>query len=341
MILALKREFSEPQMLAKKILFSMVATSLILTGCGGGGSDSDDDYSSVSKDSLVNGTRYYYMNYSTSKNSDDFTASYEEVQNKQFKDPSSSHKALGYYLLTNSKLYTPNDIAERTIDLDDLTRWTVNTIGNVKSDWRFEKVNLSGRNMFDTVLPGYRQVGFDDQNTYGYARIFLSAYGKEKFPNGSSCYRLVSQKDRVDSISFDVDADYEIKQSFEDFDDENIDYIDDLNAANNGLQYRYASGIWQAIPWTTIYDLDFVLNAKDATAVEFQNKLYEAEFTPSLEKTAAQEYKTLGKLLNSAKGDREKRTFQLQMAQNQSGCYIYNETAAKSLLEFRLLRWTN
>ncbi|WP_173912180.1 hypothetical protein [Acinetobacter sp. Marseille-Q1618] len=323
----------------KKLLLSMVATSLILTGCGGGGgSDSDDHYSSESKDSLANGTRYYYVNYSTSHITDKFKVSYVEVQNKQFKDLL-SNKALNHYILTETKLYTPNDIAQRTIDLDGLTHWTLNLIGNVKSDWRLEKVNLSGRNMFDTVLPGYRQLGFDQENTYANARVFLNAYGKEKFPNGSSCYRIVSQKNLVDSLSFDVGADYEINQSFEDFDDDNMMYVDGLNAENNGLSYRYASGIWQSIPWSTIYDLDFGINPNEGTAVEFQNKLYQAEFTPNIEKKSAQEYKILGELLTTNMDKQKKREIQLRMASIQSGCYIYNETAAKSLVSLKALDW--
>lgn len=315
----------------------MFATAMILTGCGGG-SDSDDSYSSESKDSLVNGTRYYYMKYSTSEHSDRLKATYIEVQNKQFKDEN-SNRALDYYLLTEKKLYTPRDIAQNTIDLDGLTRWTVNTIGDVKSDWKLEKVNLSGKNMFDSVLPGYRQVGFDEDNTYLNARLFLRTYGKEQFPNGSSCYRLISQKDRVDSINFDVYPDFEIKQSFEDFDDSNMVYVDSLNKENIGMNYRYTSGVWQSIPWSTIYDLDFGLNPRDSTAVEFQNRLYEAQFKPSLERTSAQEYKTLSKLLTNARTETQKRNIQLRMAESQSGCYIYNETAAKSLLGLRLLQW--
>ncbi|MDM1249002.1 hypothetical protein HX005_16630 [Acinetobacter sp. R933-2] len=324
-------------MFTKKLLLSMVATSFVLTGCGGGGG-SGDDYNTESKDSLANGTRYYYIQYSTSKITDRLRASYIEVQNKQFKD-SKSNKALGYYLLTENKLYTPKDIAQNTIDLDGLTHWTFNTIGAVKSDWRFEKVNLSGKNMFDTVFPAYRQLGFDSENAYAYARIFLNSYGSERFPNGSSCYRLISQKDQVDSFNFDVNTDNEIKQSFEDFDDENLMYVDQLNQQKNGLNYRYASGIWQSIPWSTVYDLDFGINPKDGTAVEFQNRLYVAEFNPNFERTLQQEAKVLNQLLTTLTDKQQKRNTQLRIAEINTGCYIYNETAAKSLVSLRGLNW--
>ena len=56
-------------MLNKKLILSTAVLSALLTGCGGGGGGSDDHYTPESKDSLVNGTRYYYMHslYTTKK----------------------------------------------------------------------------------------------------------------------------------------------------------------------------------------------------------------------------------------------------------------------------------
>ena len=48
-------------MLNKKLILSTAVLSALLTGCGGGGSGSDDHYTLESKNSLANGTRYYYM----------------------------------------------------------------------------------------------------------------------------------------------------------------------------------------------------------------------------------------------------------------------------------------
>ncbi|MFW1858690.1 hypothetical protein [Acinetobacter defluvii] len=326
-------------MSAKKILLSVMTASFILTACGGGGGSDDSSYSSEPKDSLSNGTRYYYLNYTATPKNDSFKVTYAEVQNKQFKSKD-SNKPLNYYLLTENKLYTPRDIAQRVVQLDGLTHWTLTTIGNVKEDWRLERVNLSGKNIFDTVLPGYRQYGFDKDNDSTLAQVFLKAHGQEKFPEGSSCYRIVSQKNNIDYLGFKTNIDDEIRESFEEFDQANTYYVDGLNAENNNFSFRYVSGIWQNLPWTAIYDVEFGNNPKDATAVKFQNKLYHANFIPSLEKTSDREHQVLSQLLSTAKDAQTKRNIQIEMARIKTGCYIYNEAAAKSVAGLKSLKWS-
>lgn len=326
-------------MQTKILLISLAVCSTLLTGCGGGGgSSSDNNYVNESKDSLANGTRYYSMNYLLTDNNDRFDARYLEVQNKQFKDLS-SNTALGAYLLTEKKLYTPRDLTQNTANLTDLTHWTLNLIGDVKSDWVLQRVNLSGKNMFDTVLPGYRQVGFDTERAYVNARIFLASHGKETFPSGSSCYRIVSQKDHVPSVRFNTTDESIINQSFADFDAENIGYTEYLNDIQTIFTYRYTNGIWQNIPWTTVYDVDLGVTAKDGTAVEFQNKRYKADYRVNSIKTTEQEAKKLTALLEKTTGKAEKREIQLRLAQIQSGCYIYNATAANALTSLQFVKW--
>lgn len=329
------------KMLNKKLILSTAVLSVLLTGCGGGGGGSDDHYTPESKDSLVNGTRYYYMHYKVSKNNDRFDIKYVELQNKQFKDLS-SNQPLGAYILTEKKLYTPTDIAVNTATLTDLTHWKMHTIGDVKADWVLQRVNLAGKNMFDTIVPGYRQVGFDTENAYVKARIFLNSYGKEVFPQGSSCYRIVSQKNQIPSLVFKKDNKFVINQSFEDFDAENIGYTNYLNDVQNILTYRYNNGIWQNIPWTTVYDVDLGVTANEGTAVEFQNKLYQADYIIDSMKTSEQEFKKLTELLatqkETAEGKAAKRQIQLRLAEIQSGCYIYNATAANALAAFHFVR---
>lgn len=326
-------------MFNKKQFLSVAVCTAILTGCGGGGgSSSDNSYVPESKDSLANGTRYYYVTYSLSDNTDHLKVMYVEAKNKQF-NSTITNTALGSYILTEKKLYTPRDIAQNTIDLTDLEHWTFNYIGDVKSDWVLQRVNLAGKNMFDTVLPGYRQVGFDTANTYVKARKFLTSYGKDVFPAGSSCYRVVSQKDRVPAILFNKDDQSIIDQSFSDFDTENINYTEYLNNVQNILTYRYTNGNWQNIPWTTVYDIDLGVTAKDGTAVEFQNKLYQADYRINTVKTSEQEAKKLTELLKTITDKAEKRSIELRLAALKSGCYIYNKTAANALADLPLLRW--
>ncbi len=157
----------------KKLAFTAIFLSLSLVGCGGGGdSSSDNSKPSTAQDSLDNGTRYYAVNYELDDDSDNLTMEYYEIFNKQFKS-SDANKFLGEYILTANKLYTPREIAPNTVALNSMTSWTSTLIGNVKTDLKLEKVDVSGKNIFDTVLPGYRSLGFDSENSYFEARKLL------------------------------------------------------------------------------------------------------------------------------------------------------------------------
>ncbi|MCX5468444.1 hypothetical protein [Acinetobacter nematophilus] len=201
---------------------------------------------------------------------------YFEIFNKQFKS-AEANKFLGVYILTANKLYTPREIAVNTVVLNSMTSWTSTFIGNVKTDLKLEKVDISGKNIFDTLLPGYRTLGFDNENDYGEARKLLASYGKDRFPQGSHCYRFVSTKNNQDYFSFKTDN--EFNQPFEDFNNDNLGYVDYLNEFYKplGLSYRYESGNWQGTPWTTIYEIELGTGDEDAVAVKYQNKTYLAE----------------------------------------------------------------
>lgn len=84
-------------------------------------------------------------------------------------------QALFQWCLTANKLYTPLEIAANTVALNSMTSWTLTFIGNVKTDIKLEKVDVSGKNIFDTVLPGYRSLGFDSENSYFEARKLLAS----------------------------------------------------------------------------------------------------------------------------------------------------------------------
>ena len=181
---------------------------LLLIGCGGGGGSSDSSPGShIPQDNLDNGTRYYALDYevntSTTGNigDDNLTFEYFEILNKQFKNSSPSNFLDGY-VLTAGKLYTPRDLAQNTVTLNSLTSWTSHLIGDVKTDIKLEKVDLAGKNVFDTILPGYRRLGFDDQSTYFEAKQLQSAAGNATFPQGSTCYRVVSKKNNQEFFNF-------------------------------------------------------------------------------------------------------------------------------------------
>ena len=324
----------------KKIAMTAIFLPLLLAGCGGGGdSSSNQTNSSTTEDSLDNGTRYYFVDYELNADSDNLTMQYFEVFNKQFKS-AESNTSLGEYILTANKLYTPRDIASNSVVLDSITSWTSKSIGDVKTDIKLEKVDISGKNIFDTLFPGYRNLGFDNESNYNEARKLLVSYGKDSFPKGSNCYRIISTKSNQDYFSFNTDI--EFNQTFEQFDQENLDYVDYLNDIYQplGISYRYASGNWQGIPWTTVYETETGRGDDDTVAVKYQNKTYLADYTSSIEWTNAKEIKQWENLLGRTTTDKE-RTPKLNIERLKNGCNVYNATAASTLNSLKLIDWNN
>ena len=323
----------------KKLAFTAIFLSLSLIGCGGGGdSSSDNSNTSTAQDSLDNGTRYYFVDYELDDGSDNLTMKYFEVFNKQFKN-TESNKFLGEYILTANKLYIPREIAVNTVVLNSMTSWTSTLIGNVKTDLKLEKVDISGKNIFDTVLPGYRSLGFDSENSYDEARKLLASYGKDSFPKGSNCYRFISRKNNQDYFSFKTDN--EFNQTFEDFNNDNLGYVDYLNKKYEqlGITYRYSSGNWQNVPWTTVYETDTGAAKSDGVAVKYQNRTYLAEYNSSIEWTNAKEIGQWEKLLGVTTTDKQTRTAKLNIEQLKKGCTVYNSKAASALASLRLIDW--
>lgn len=312
---------------------------ILLVGCGGGG-DSSDNKQNSAQDGLENGTHYYFVDYDTEYNNhnDKFKMSYLEVWNKKFNINSES-SPLGEFVLTQNRLYQPREIASNTVNLNSMTSWTSTYIGDIKTNVQLAKVNLAGKNIFDTVLPGYRTLGFDPNSDSIEGRKLLGAYGKQTFPQGSTCYRFVSKKPNQDYFNFSDQESF--NQSFVDFDWDNQNFVDYLNKISNayGVTYRYASGVWQNIPWTTIYETDTGIAHDDTVAVKYQNKTYLAEFTSAIEWTSAKEIKQWQNLLGKKISTDNDRYFKLKIEKLKNGCDVYNETAANTLVSLNMINW--
>ncbi|AZN67497.1 hypothetical protein DX910_03490 [Acinetobacter haemolyticus] len=320
----------------------------MLSACGGGGGSSSNNSSTGSngaQDSTANGTRYYFMDHEVSLYEDDDisveigdTLSFGafEIFNKQVKDPA-SNQPLNNYLLTEKKLYLPTDIATKVMNIRSMTDWTYDVIGDVKEDWKLERVDLTNKNMFDTVLPNYRTLGFDEF-ALGNAEIFLNVHGNKVFPAGSACYRLVSRKTNQDTFAFNQKT--MIEQSFADFNLENEWYLLGLNENNLfDFTYRAANGTWQGVPWTTIYSTSLGFSANESVAVEYQGQTYAADYTSSIEWTAKKEIEHWETYLKNVKETEQIRGAKLKIAQLKSGCYVYNEKAAEALYTLPSLDW--
>lgn len=306
----------------KIITFTAIATSILLTACGGGGDDKNTENTNT-VERFENGDRFYNVQYSNSRGSDSFVVTYNEVQNNKF-IYGNTNKALDVYILTENKLYTPRDIAENTMTINSPTHWTYNTIGNVKTDYGYERINLNNANIFDTVLPGYRENMQNNLNIM--AHNFLRNHGTCMFPAGSACYRLVSSKKRTEYLNFTIDQ--EQKKTFNEILEENRKQEISFNPENSYTKPRMIEGVWQDIPWTAFYYPAWKVIDIDSTAVEFNQKNYEAVFRHNEKMIVSEKIDQLKYLLSLETDQKEILDYKLQIAQLSSGCVFYNATAA-------------
>ncbi len=120
--------------------------------------------------------------------------------------------------------------------------------------------------------------------------------------------------------------------------------MNNLNQYNPfGFSYRYTSGTWQGIPWTTIYKIDTGLNANNATAVKYQNQNYKADYDSSIEWKIADEINYYEIILNKSTGlsSDDQKAFKRYVAQLKTGCYLFNDTAARAITNLSSIRWIN
>ncbi|WP_312966913.1 hypothetical protein [Acinetobacter gerneri] len=331
----------------KIVTLLALSTVSILTACGGGGES--DSEGSTSSNSVPDGTRYYSITYSQENHSDGFDGSYEEVKNGQILD-TRTDKSVGAYILTSSRLYTPKDNEENHIQVHSLNKWTYTWIGNLKKEVNFEVVNLSGVNIFDTLIPGARTEGFSTDGPNFNGQYFLNNDGNLKFPAGSQCLRVVSQKYNQDAFVFNTTDEDRVTYSdgstysFEDYDAENKDFINYLNQTDPyGFQYKYLSGNWQGIPWTTIYEVDSGVSSYNTTAVKYQNQNYHADYNSAVEWKAVNEIKQYEIILNKSTSltEEQRKSMRRSIAELKLGCVLFNESAAKAVTSIASISWNN
>ncbi|SPL72644.1 hypothetical protein [Acinetobacter stercoris] len=227
-----------------------------------------------------------------------------------------------------------------TIDVDSMTHWTVNTINDLRNDLRFEKVELSGKNIFDSILPGYRAERFDSESSYSNARIFLSSHGNETFPKGSHCYRLISQRNNQEFLSFNTDR--PIDDKFDIKSEENINIVNNAREKFPDLDLADLKNRFQGIDWITVYSLVTGLEIPSLTKVQYNGQVFNATYNSTLEWKRDKQIQFSKSIIESeffADNATELRKEKLNLARLENGCYMYNQTAINKLISLNFFRY--
>lgn len=173
----------------------IISTSLILTACGGGSDQSNE--SSVegkpTQDDVL-----YQVYYQAPRISDNIIEDYFEITNYSIKNSQinfnkSHNEPLDKKILTATKVIEKGTPQTNIVKRISSTQWLYERTPELKQNLNFQLVKLDGENIFDRVMPGYRDhvdltVNPErlDQNLIK----FYSTYKNAVFPKNSYCYRL-------------------------------------------------------------------------------------------------------------------------------------------------------
>lgn len=169
----------------------ILATSLLLSACGGGGSGHNDQ--SKVEEKPIQEDVLYQVYYQEPKPTDNIVEDYFEITNYSIKNNQinfnkSHNEPLDQKILTETKVIEKGTPQSNVVKRLSSTQWLYERTPELKQNLNFEWVKLEGQNIFDRIMPGYRE-HFDltanperlDQNLIK----FYSTYKNAVFPQGS------------------------------------------------------------------------------------------------------------------------------------------------------------
>jgi len=336
--------FNKVSIMLKNKFMILAILPFMLSACGGGGSSDNNSANNTtveSNDSIKNGSRYYEVNYQViGENNDSLSISYYEINNKRIYGVD-SNQPLNRYIVTQNHLYTPQDRFTSIIDVKSMDEWTLNVIDNIKTDWKLEKVNLAGKNIFDTVLPGFRKYGFDTSNPYFTARKFLSSYGQDAFPTGSTCYRLSSIKNNQEFINFNTNN--PLNYSFDLIHEDNLLTAQGFQTVAPDLAIVNKQGQFMGIDWTTLYSTKTGAELDGFSVIQYNGQVFDnVNYNGVQEQTRTAQIQFLKDIISSnllSENPEALREIKFDLENLDKGCFLYNQTAVNKLESLKLINW--
>ncbi|ENW04113.1 hypothetical protein [Acinetobacter beijerinckii] len=333
--------------ISKKITGCFVLFSgLLLTACGGGGGNSQAK--STESDEAIYQVYYQKPIISEGYIPESFEITKYSIKNNEINFTKSRNAPLDERILTEQKVFEINTPQTNIVKRASPTVWTYERLPELKQNLNFELVNLGGENIFDRVLPGYRDnIDFNKMDDRFNKELiaFNQHYKNSVFPNGSICYRLkqtqwnqpyISQISSFSNSLFTLERD----RVYSEYD--NLSY----SLYSNKDDYHLAWGEWHSYDWIFLLNN---INIVDTIGVlgNIDNKSAPATFTQAIP----------WKVDNSLKYEREslknieKNTFdsplakeiifnqKLRIASLEKSCFAYNSTAINAVKKLDLINW--
>lgn len=222
--------------------------------------------------------------------------------------------------------------------------WTYELTSDVKQNLNFEIVKLDGENIFDRVLPGYKEnknleTGLHNQLDKNLIEFYQN-YKNVTFPKNSYCYRLKETKWNQSYISYI--SSFNANPSFSEKKQSIIERYNNLG--QDKKYFRLLNSQWYGYNLTVLENLEtgdtqsVLGNNNDQSAfIEFKSSnLWDADKSLAYEKSHP--YSIEDNPLNNVHSSNALNQ-KLKIANLEKGCFAFNTQAAQAIQKLNLVNW--
>ena len=321
------------------LVTSLISSMLLLSACGGGSDDNNTDGSSNGNPNITENFYSFDYDYQEDKNTYGFETEKLDVKNGEF---TITPDALENYVLTQKELYEPGYKFTGKSQVNSLTNWTVYDFPGVGAKLTFEPIVLTNQNVYDTVLPGYKNYlaylstsadSLDAAKLYAQASFLNKTNPNEKFGSGTRCLRIQKIAPLPNSYYFSFDTYSEVDATYEE-QLESLNSIKKLETKDN--QVNVSNGTWAGYRWLRIKtDYKNTPNSnEDIGFVEVDGQLYEADVENGENIDIAASLVQIKQLLKDSTDKAQRAEIALIIAAYENGCSAYNVTAAEQITKY-------
>ena len=333
---------------SKRISVFLIFTStIILTACGGESSDQNTNgqaENNLEKEDKIYQVYYQPSNISSDVYSDFFEITQYSIKNNEIFFSKSHNQPLKNDFLTEQKILNKGTLQTNIVKRLTPSSWTYELTPDLKQNLKFEIVKLDGENIFDRVLPGYKEninleTGLHNQLDKNLIEFYQN-YKNVRFPKNSYCYRLKETQWNQSYISY-ISSFYANPA----FSEKKQSIIERYN--NLGLDKKYfrlLNSQWYGYNLTVLEnletgDIESALgnNNDQFASMEFvSSSLWDADRSLAYEKSHL--YSIEDNPLNNVHSSNALKQ-KLKIANLEKGCFAFNTQAAQAIQKLNLVNW--
>lgn len=333
---------------SKKISgFLIITSTIILTACSGGGSDqntNDQAESNLEKDDAIYQVYYQPSNFSSEVYSDFFEITQYPIKNNEIFFAKSHNQPLKNDFLTEQKILNKETLQTNIVKRLTPSSWTYELTPDLKKNLKFEIVKLDGENIFDRVLPGYKEnknleTGLHNQLDKNLIEFYQN-YKNITFPKNSYCYRLKETQWSQSYISYI--SSFNANPGFSEKKQSIIERYNNLG--QDKKYFRLLNSQWYGYNLTVLEnletgDIESALgnNNDQFASMEFvSSSLWDADRSLAYEKSHP--YSIEDNSLNNLHSSNALKQ-KLKIANLEKGCFAFNTQAAQAIQKLNLVNW--